>query len=69
MADTEMYFSDVLFPTFGTAELHAAFEWFGQRERRFGAAAGQSGAIDSATAQAGLAAGTHTHHKDTQRSA
>lgn len=69
MAYTEMYFSDVLFPTFGTAELHAAFEWFGHRERRFGAAAGQSGAIDTATAQAGFAAGAHILQKDTQRSA
>ena len=36
LAYTEMYFSEVLWPEFGTQQLNAAFEFFGRRERRFG---------------------------------
>ena len=36
LAYTELYFSDVLWPEFSPAHLDAAFEYFGQRERRFG---------------------------------
>jgi undecaprenyl diphosphate synthase len=41
LAYTEMYFSEVLWPEFGPAELDAAFEFFGQRERRFGKTSAQ----------------------------
>ncbi len=33
---TEFYFTEVLWPDFGPAELHAAIEEFGNRQRRFG---------------------------------
>ena len=36
LAYTELYFTDVLWPDFDEAQLHKAFDWFGQRERRFG---------------------------------
>jgi undecaprenyl diphosphate synthase len=36
LAYTEMYFSDVLWPEFGPEELDAAFDFYAQRERRFG---------------------------------
>jgi undecaprenyl diphosphate synthase len=36
LAYTELYFTDVLWPDFDTAELDRAFAWFQQRERRFG---------------------------------
>ena len=36
LAYTELYFSDVLWPEFSTAHLDAAFDYFAQRERRFG---------------------------------
>jgi undecaprenyl diphosphate synthase len=41
LAYTEMYFSDVLWPEFGPAQLDAAFEFFAQRERRFGKTSAQ----------------------------
>ncbi len=41
LAYTEMYFSEVLWPEFGTQQLNAAFEFFGQRERRFGKTSAQ----------------------------
>jgi undecaprenyl diphosphate synthase len=41
LAYTEMYFCDVLWPEFSTAHLNAAFEFFAQRERRFGRTSGQ----------------------------
>jgi undecaprenyl diphosphate synthase len=41
LAYTEMYFSDVLWPEFGAAHLDAAFEFFAQRERRFGKTSAQ----------------------------
>jgi undecaprenyl diphosphate synthase len=41
LAYTEMYFSDVLWPEFGPAHLDAAFEFFAQRERRFGKTSAQ----------------------------
>jgi undecaprenyl diphosphate synthase len=41
LAYTEMYFSDVLWPEFGPAHLYAAFEFFAQRERRFGKTSAQ----------------------------
>ena len=36
LAYTELYFCDVLWPAFSTAELDAAFEFYARRERRFG---------------------------------
>jgi undecaprenyl diphosphate synthase len=41
LAYTELYFTDVLWPEFSPAHLEAAFEYFGQRERRFGKTPGQ----------------------------
>ena len=41
LAYTEMYFSDALWPEFSPAHLDAAFEYFTQRERRFGKTSGQ----------------------------
>jgi undecaprenyl diphosphate synthase len=36
LAYTELYFSDVLWPEFSAGHLDAAFDFFAQRERRFG---------------------------------
>jgi undecaprenyl diphosphate synthase len=36
LAYTELYFTDVLWPEFSAGDLDAAFEFFAQRERRFG---------------------------------
>jgi undecaprenyl diphosphate synthase len=44
LAYTELYFSEVLWPEFSPAHLHAAFEHFAQRERRFGKTSEQIGA-------------------------
>lgn len=41
LAYTELYFADVLWPDFDEAELHKAFDWFSQRERRFGRTSAQ----------------------------
>src|SRR5690606_8206591 len=41
LAYTELYFCDVLWPDFGEAELEAAIEHFGRRQRRFGLAPSQ----------------------------
>jgi undecaprenyl diphosphate synthase len=41
LAYTEMFFSDVLWPEFGPAQLDAAFKFFAQRERRFGKTSAQ----------------------------
>ena len=41
LAYTEMYFSEVLWPEFGTADLDSAFHYFAQRERRFGKTSAQ----------------------------
>ncbi|HME38120.1 MAG TPA: polyprenyl diphosphate synthase [Steroidobacteraceae bacterium] len=41
LAYTELYFADVLWPEFSPAHLDAAFEFFAQRERRFGKTSGQ----------------------------
>jgi undecaprenyl diphosphate synthase len=41
LAYTELYFSDVLWPEFSTAQLDAAFEFYALRERRFGKTSGQ----------------------------
>ena len=41
LAYTEMYFCDALWPEFSTADLDAAFGYFGGRERRFGRTSGQ----------------------------
>jgi undecaprenyl diphosphate synthase len=43
LAYTELYFCDALWPDFGEAELVAAIEHFGQRQRRFGLAPNQIG--------------------------
>jgi undecaprenyl diphosphate synthase len=44
LAYTEFYFIDALWPEFSPASLQAAFEYFGQRERRFGKTSEQLGA-------------------------
>jgi len=41
LAYTELYFSGELWPDFTAAHLHAAFDFFAQRERRFGKTSGQ----------------------------
>jgi undecaprenyl diphosphate synthase len=41
LAYTEIYFSDVLWPEFGAANLDAAFDFFARRERRFGKTSAQ----------------------------
>ena len=41
LAYTEMFFSDVLWPEFGPAELDVAFDFYAQRERRFGKTSAQ----------------------------
>jgi undecaprenyl diphosphate synthase len=41
LAYTELYFCDELWPEFSSAHLDAAFEFFTQRERRFGKTSGQ----------------------------
>ncbi len=41
LAYTELYFCDALWPEFSGAHLDAAFEYFAQRERRFGKTSGQ----------------------------
>jgi undecaprenyl diphosphate synthase len=43
LAYSELYFTDVLFPDFGAAELDAALHFFAQRERRFGKTSAQVG--------------------------
>jgi undecaprenyl diphosphate synthase len=43
LAYAELYFTDVLFPDFGAAELEAALHFFAQRERRFGKTSAQIG--------------------------
>jgi undecaprenyl diphosphate synthase len=42
LAYAELYFSEVLFPDFGAAELDAALHFFAQRERRFGKVSAQA---------------------------
>jgi undecaprenyl diphosphate synthase len=41
LAYTELYFTDVLWPDFDEAQLQKAFDWFSQRERRFGRTSAQ----------------------------
>jgi undecaprenyl diphosphate synthase len=41
LAYTEMYFTEVLWPEFGPAHLEAAFQFYAQRERRFGKTSAQ----------------------------
>jgi undecaprenyl diphosphate synthase len=41
LAYTELYFTDILWPDFDAVQLQQAFEWFGQRERRFGRTSAQ----------------------------
>jgi undecaprenyl diphosphate synthase len=43
LAYAELYFTEVLFPDFGAAELDAALDFFAQRERRFGKTSAQIG--------------------------
>jgi undecaprenyl diphosphate synthase len=43
LAYAELYFTEVLFPDFGPAELDAALNFFAQRERRFGKTSAQIG--------------------------
>jgi undecaprenyl diphosphate synthase len=41
LAYTELYFTDTLWPDFTATDLQAAFNWFSQRERRFGRTSAQ----------------------------
>jgi len=41
LAYTEMYFTDVLWPEFDAVQLDAAFQFFAERERRFGKTSAQ----------------------------
>jgi len=41
LAYTELHFTDVLWPDFDEVQLHKAFDWFSQRERRFGRTSAQ----------------------------
>jgi undecaprenyl diphosphate synthase len=41
LAYTELYFSEVLWPEFSAAHLDEAFDYFSQRERRFGKTSAQ----------------------------
>ncbi len=41
LAYTELYFTDTYWPDFDAQELHKAFEWYRQRERRFGRTSAQ----------------------------
>jgi undecaprenyl diphosphate synthase len=41
LAYTELYFTDTLWPDFSATDLHSAFDWFSQRERRFGRTSAQ----------------------------
>lgn len=41
LAYTELYFTDVLWPEFDEAQLYKAFDWYSQRERRFGRTSAQ----------------------------
>ncbi|BDX21798.1 isoprenyl transferase [Polynucleobacter sp. TUM22923] len=41
LAYTELYFTDTLWPDFDETQLHQAFKWFSQRERRFGRTSAQ----------------------------
>jgi len=41
LAYTELYFTDILWPDFDAAELQKAFNWYAQRERRFGRTSAQ----------------------------
>jgi len=43
LAYTELYFTDVLWPDFTPADLDAAIDWFGRRQRRFGRTPDQVG--------------------------
>jgi len=43
LAYAELYFTEVLFPDFGAAEMDAALHFFAQRERRFGKTSAQLG--------------------------
>jgi undecaprenyl diphosphate synthase len=41
LAYTELYFTDILWPEFSVDQLNAAFEFYAQRERRFGKTSAQ----------------------------
>lgn len=41
LAYTELYFTDLLWPDFDPAALQASFDWYRQRERRFGRTSAQ----------------------------
>jgi undecaprenyl diphosphate synthase len=41
LADTELFFTDCFWPDFGEPELLQAFEWYRNRERRFGRTSAQ----------------------------
>jgi undecaprenyl diphosphate synthase len=41
LAYTELYYTDTLWPDFNATDLQTAFDWFSQRERRFGRTSAQ----------------------------
>ena len=45
IAYAELYFSDVLWPDFTSAELRKAFEFYARRQRRFGRTGDQIEAV------------------------
>jgi undecaprenyl diphosphate synthase len=47
LAYTELYFTDLLWPDFDPAALDAAFDWYRERERRFGRTSEQVQAAES----------------------
>lgn len=47
LAYTELYFTDVLWPDFDTKELAKSFDWYRDRERRFGRTSAQVSSAES----------------------
>jgi undecaprenyl diphosphate synthase len=47
LAYTELYFTDVLWPDFDAKELAKSFDWYRDRERRFGRTSAQVSSADS----------------------
>jgi undecaprenyl diphosphate synthase len=52
MAYTEMYFTDVLWPSFSDKVLNQAIAWYGQRDRRFGGASAVTDSVANVQAKA-----------------
>ena len=52
LAYTELFFTDVLWPSFGVDELDKAIAWYGTRDRRFGGASQSADALSKQDAKA-----------------